>query len=229
MVSARLWRETALLGLVETGRVPREDFVCQSCGACFTLRALNNRVLIAALIGGPMVCCSFMGVLGGLIAWAAEGNPGGVVLGLVLLPLALAATAWILWPWWNIRRHPVVPDAPVPAIRYRLTEPMRRCSCGVPAQCTKVVKDRFGLELTYACPACEREFTVDNVLGAILTTLVSSGVLALGAFLLTTAPGEGFGAWLISGGIAFLGVGGLTVAAVRFTNRLLHPVERTAS
>ncbi len=226
MLSARLWKETALLGLVETGHVRREDFVCQRCGAVFALRPTGKRLLLAAMFGVPMGCMGIMGLIGGLIAGLAEGNFGGIVLGLILLPLAAGVTRWILDPWVKLRRHPVVEGAPVPEVRFRLTEAPRRCSCGVPAPVTGIVKDTLGLERTHTCPVCQSQFTVDNALGSVMTTAVSAGVLALGAFLLTTAPGEGAVAWVISGGVALLGVGGLTVAAVRLINRLRHPVVR---
>ena len=223
MVSARLWTETMLLGLVETGHVRREDFVCQRCGAIFALRPTGKRLLFGAMFGLLMGCMGVLGLIGGLIAGLAEGNFAGIVLGLVLLPLAAGGTRWILDPWVKLKRHPVVEGAPMPTIRFQLTEAPRRCSCGVPAPVTKVVKTGLGLEKTHTCPACRSEFTVDNALGSVFTTVVSAGVLALGGFLLTTAPGEGVFAWVVSGGLALLGVGGLLVAAVRLVNRLRHP------
>ena len=225
----RDWGDAGFLGLSKGGpSTGRRDFVCQACGYRFTIQPPRGRLIGGGCFSLNFLAMGVMGLVGGLIAGLAEGNFGGLVLGVVGFALGLPLLAWATDPWRTARRHPVVPDAPVPEQRYTLAEPFRRCACGQTARCTHVLQWRklginLGREMTYRCDGCNREFTIDSPFGTVFTVIGSGLALALGIGMATTASGQGPGAWACSGGVALLGVGGVLLAVARIVARIRHP------
>jgi hypothetical protein len=225
-VSVRDWQETAFLGLMRTGRVPRRDFVCQSCGTGFKLRHERSRLIVALLAGAPMTLIALLAVVGGVIELATEGSYGALGFAAFMVPFAALLLTWCAWPWWVARTNPVVPDAPMPIVRFTLAEPPRRCRCGTLVPCARVSRDRLGTEAHYDCESCGARFVVDSTASTIAVTLTSVFVAGLGAALLATAGKQGTGAWVVASGVTLLGVGGLGLAGVRVVARIMHPVVR---
>lgn len=225
----RDWGDGGFLGLSRSGpSTGRKDFVCQACGYRFTIGPPRGRLIGGGCFSLIFLGTGVMGCIGGLIAGLAEGNYGGLVLGVVGLAVGVPLALWATSPWRAARRHPVVPGAPVPVLRYSLDEPFRRCSCGQSARCTHVLQWRkmgvnLGREMTYRCDGCTREFTIDSVFGTVFTVFGSALALAVGIGAASTASGQGPGAWACSGAIALLGVCGLLLAIWRVVSRLRHP------
>lgn len=225
----REWGDGGFLGLAKGGApTGRRDFVCQSCGYRFTIQPARARLLGGGCFSLMFLGFAGMGLIGGLIAGLAEGNFGGLVMVPVGLAIGLPLLWWATGPWRAQRRHPVVPGAPVPPTRFSLEEPARRCSCGRSARCTHVLQWRkaglnLGREMTYSCGSCSREFTIDSTFGTISTLAGSLLVGAFGGGIMTTAPGQGAGAWACSGIIALVGVGGLAMGIWRLVMRIRHP------
>ncbi len=151
----RDWGDGGILGLRKGGpSTGRKDFVCQSCGFRFTVGPTRGR-----LVGGGLFALMFLGfgcagVCGGLIAGLSEGNFDGLVLAPIGFAIGLPVLWWTTALWRADRRHPIVPDAAMPPIRYSLSEPSRRCTCGETARCTHVLQWRkagvnLGQEMTY--------------------------------------------------------------------------------
>jgi hypothetical protein len=231
----RDWGDGGFLGLSSNGpSTGRRDFVCQTCSYKFTIQPTRGRLVGGGCLSAMFVGMGCMGLLGGLIAGMAEGDFGGLIFGLVLLVVGVPLAWWTTGPWRTARRHPVVPDAPMPPIRFTLNEPFRRCTCGETARCTRVLQTRkaglnLGREMTYACAHCKREFTIESAFSAIGATLGGLAASAFGVALLNSSPGEGFGAWACSGAVALLGVLTLLLSAWRFYERLRHPETGGAS
>lgn len=229
-VSVRDWQGTAFFGLVNTGRVPRRDFVCQACGAHFAVEPWVLRLLAGILIAPQML---FIGAVVGVSGLAVVlSDPAfGLALGTLGAVIATASAVfggWAVGAAWVARTRPVVADAPEPELRYRLSDPVRRCACGQAVPCTQVTANTAnglptGTEYTYGCDACGREFVVESPWGQIMTMISSTVALGLGALLLSTASGQGAGAWACAAAVALLGVGGWLLASYRLLARFRFP------
>lgn len=224
VVEIRAWQGSAFAGLVQTGPTGDRDLVCQSCGARYLWQP-PRRGLLAGVFGLMMSSCAFFSIVGGLIAGAAEGNWGGLVLAAVLVPFASVLLWMATAPWRLDRALAIAPGAPMPPMRFTRLEDARRCTCGGVARCTAIVVHSRGRgrEETYACTSCKKEFRVDSPMQAIATALGSVVALAAGTAMLATASGQGAGAWVCAGSIALLGVFGAVSFVLRLVARLRHP------
>lgn len=121
--------------------------------------------------------------------------------------------ALALWDYWPYLRNPVVPGAALPMIRFRATEPLRRCAaCGGTCRCTQVTQTRSrglptGTTFAYACDQCKRTFTlgsfgghVFNLVGAFTCFVVGFGCLPFGLVV-----------WLM--GLVVMGMSGVQLLA----------------
>ena len=230
-MSVRDWEGTAFFGLVKTGRVPRRDFACQACGAGFKVEPCALRLFAGLFIGPEFGLIAALLVLAGLSQLLSDPGfaLGFVTFGGLIGVAAAFVTGWGLHPTWIKFTRPIVPDAEVPEVRYRLADPVRRCVCGQPVACHSVTDNRTngvptGTEWEYACASCERSFVIESAWGQVFTVFASSVVLALGAGLLSTASGQGAGAWACAGVVALMGVGGWMLALARFVARFRYPV-----
>lgn len=141
----------------ETGSSTR-DFCCQACGHRFTLTQLPQIVAF--------------GVLTVLLAITLCG-------GFVFACL----TAHAVWPYVA---NPVVPGAAVPPIRFRATEPRRKCAaCGGVTTCRQVTRHSVNLvpmghSYDYACTSCRHGFRLRSAGRLAAIALGGSFLLVIG-------------------------------------------------
>lgn len=225
VVIAREWGETVLLGTIQTGRTPQKDWVCQECGVSFSHRTHLLRIVLGLSLVPMLLLC---GPVGGVIAFAAEGKVEQLGFAVVSGTIGLILAAVCAYPFWVRWRSPVVPDAPIPPIRYGLVEPGRKCGCGGVAPCTKIVASRTngiptGVTHTYHCPHCNTEFAVESAWATILGLVAGGAFAAGGAYFMPSAWADGWLATLICGAVA-VGAGLVALQSVwRLANRWRHP------
>jgi len=171
-----------------TGRVAREDFICQACGVGFALenpakrRFLGCVSLIVLFIFGPFALLMGLGTL------VFQRDPAALIVlavGAFFSCVAYGAWRWMDAPARVYRRNPVVPEAPPPAMRFSALElPARLCRCGASARVVVVTEHESrgipqGTVTKYCCGACQREFSIDDARG--LVTLGVGVVVFLGS------------------------------------------------
>lgn len=151
---------------LSTGSSTR-DFCCQSCGHRFTLAQVPQIVAF--------------GILTVLLAITLCG-------GFVFACL----TASCIWPYVA---NPVVPGAPMPLVRFRATEPRRKCaSCGGVTTCRLVTKHTVNLlpmghSYDYACTACRHTFRLRSAGRLAAMALGGSFLLVIGIPTVTVGLG----------------------------------------
>ncbi len=141
------------------------DYCCQACGYRFSLAPMM-RVWVAV-------------VMTVLFVWTC-------LFPMITAPMA----AYSYWPYY---RNPIVPDAPYPPLRFRSSEPLRRCAkCGGVSRCTSVTRTRSrgiptGTTYDYSCEQCKATFTLSsmgghifNLVGAIVCFLFGFGCMPVG-------------------------------------------------
>jgi len=100
-IPCRDWGRSMLWGLVQTRATGRTDFVCQHCGALFTLHPRATlRAVVSAVIAGSLLFIAAIMVVGG-IAMAMDGALGGLGLtagGLIQIVLSVAALVYFWRP-----------------------------------------------------------------------------------------------------------------------------------
>ena len=230
-ISVRDWEGTAVFGLVKTGRVPRRDFVCQACGVGFPIEPWRLKLFSSGAFAMGFGTMALMAALFA-VGLAADSLVYGLVAAAVSLALSVGGVALAVSavrPLWYRVSRPLVEGAEEPALRYSLTEPVRRCACGAAVQCVGVTDNRHkgvhtGMEWEYACAACGRSFVIESVWGQFFTVFASCVALAVGGLMASTAAGQGAGAWACSGSVVLIGVGGFALAAFRLVAFLRYPV-----
>lgn len=229
-VCVREWKGTLFFGLLPSSRVPKRDFVCQSCGDAFAVEPWILRGFMGLMLGPEFV------LLGGLLFFVGLASSfstpfvglATAIVGVVMGVLAVFFTIWGLTPAWVARTRPVVPGASVPVVRYELTEPVRRCSCGAPVACVGVTEHRTnlvptGTEYTYACQSCGREFVVESPWGVVFTVVASTVAVCVGLFLLSVGHVD-WSNLACAGLVALLGFCGWLLAAFRLVARFRFPI-----
>jgi len=230
-VSVRRWEPAGLFGQAIAGRDPRHDFVCQECGACFSVEPWKLRLVSGGLQG------SMLFVVGGLLVvvglFGALETPG-VGLGVAGVGAALALIAAVYFPWavrpaWVAWTRPVVDNAPPPQIRYTHVEPVRRCTCGEPVACAGISTRRSntlpaGTQHQYACSRCGQGFAIASPWRLALTTGASLVACGIAPVLALAGGGRLVGNWLCGGVVLLLGLAGLLVAVHSLGARLRHPL-----
>jgi hypothetical protein len=215
-----------------TGTIERRDYRCQECGAAFTLLDPGQRRLTGVL---GLLLFGMLGLAALTIGGAGwiQGDPAAptvVVVGAVLGALAGAIAAWMFAPYRIDRRNPRMPGAPVPAMRFGADEPAARaCRCGAPAVCAGITEFQSrgvsqGRRVRFRCTACKREFDIESagsLAGMALATLVFG---AIGVALLECTPGNGWFAWVFSGGVTAFGALGGVLFVLNLVERLRHPL-----
>ena len=222
-VVMRDWSGSRMFGLVQSGSTGQLDWVCQSCGRGFRTRPRGIRILVGLLFLPFFICGPVGGILTFLDGFDVEALLFTLVLGLVG---AVAVVIWA-WPFLLLLRARKIADAPYPEVRYTLTEPARRCTCGGVATCTKVTETRTlgirsGTEYEYRCHSCGEQFTIEDGLGMGLSFLVGGVFVIVSAIALPYT----FHDWCLLSGdiIAFcIGLLAASMAVVRFLNRFRHP------
>jgi len=165
------------------------------------------------------------------VAMVVEGrwvNLNELMGGLVMTTIGGGLSAWALREFAGPWRHAVVPDVAVPTIQYRNTEPLRMCTCGEMAVCTKVVENTqnglpTGTEMDYQCTSCSKTFVIENVLGMVLSGGVGLGFLLGGLAVLAAGVDDWQGAACV-GFVVLLGLLSTAAAAMRLYDRYHHPV-----
>ena len=133
VIVVRRWGTSQLFGLVKSATVSRTDYRCQACGASFRVLPWHG---VRTVLGGA-IFLQLVGLFVFLVVCGAmllTSDPG------VGMALTLAATVgtvvfgvgflWAVSSSWYVIRNPIVPDAPVPALRYGERDLSRRCTCG---------------------------------------------------------------------------------------------------
>ncbi|MCO4747189.1 MAG: hypothetical protein KC912_20495 [Proteobacteria bacterium] len=228
-ISVRDWKGTTLFGMLPTGAVPRRDFVCQACGVGFAVEPHRLRLMAGILLAPQFTLLGALVFLAGL-AVVLDAVVLGIsltALGAILTAAAMSYGVWAIRPFWVQYSRPVVDGAVPPDTRYRLAEPVRKCSCGQAVRCAEVTANRTnglptGTEYRYLCASCEREFVVESPLGQVLTVLASSLVLGIGGAILS--GGGGAGEMGCAGAMLAIGVGGWGMALTRAAARFRFPV-----
>ncbi len=177
------------------------DYRCQACGARFTIHPRGK--LIGLWIAGVLTLPIFIGVVLLAIAWRRSRADGA---------------------------NPVVPDAPVPQIRYRDGPPLRTCaSCGGTAAAAKITRRTHngvptGTEYVYECSQCKRGFTIESLWGHTLSLFGSGLLLGGGLFVLATveSPLSRFG-W--GAALSFFGLVLLAQLVKRLRNRIANTAK----
>jgi hypothetical protein len=183
----------------ETQQATR-DFRCQSCGTRFSL---------------PPPLQSWVFIVMGLIMACGIG------------PLMFTYIGWR-----QLRRekiNPVVPNAPLPPMRYRVGPPQRACrGCSQAVTLTHVTRHRInglpaGTEFKFACSHCKKTFVIDSVWRQCLNGLMAALVAAIGAAFLLVAdtPGWRYGG---SGFAALIACVLIAQTALGINNRFKYPV-----
>ncbi|MEZ4320111.1 MAG: hypothetical protein R3F61_21710 [Myxococcota bacterium] len=230
-VPVRQYAESALFGLVKTGRVLAEDYVCQSCGTGFHVSSHVRHWIGIVLFALPMIGMGLTGLIGGVIAGLAEGwdaGFAGLAVGTVVSVMGWTALFVIGRPVLIVLASPVVPDAVEPVVRFTQREPIRRCSCGYPVRCHEVIANRLngvptGTEYRYRCTVCGHGFTIESPWEAISS--IGGSLLLIAVFLVASLIDDiTWSGLACSGGIGLVGAFGLTLTLVRLFARVRHPV-----
>jgi len=126
---------------------------------------------------------------------------------------------------WKI--NPVVPDAPMPPMRYKSGPGNRRCDCGGTLVLKSVTRNTHngipaGTEYVYQCDKCQKEVTLESALGILLNFLFGA-LLALLGYVVLDAVKDPWWRW--GGGIVLALLGLLLVGQgiSRITAQLRHP------
>lgn len=167
------------------------DYCCQACGYRFSLT--------------PMMRVWVWAGMSVLFIWTC-------FFPMFTVPMA----AYGYWPYY---RNPVVPDAPYPAIRFRASEPLRRCAkCGGVSRCTAVTRNTTngiptGTTYDYRCEKCSATFTLGSIgghifhfFGATVVFLIGFGCMPAGLLL-----------WLLAAGV-------LAISAFQILAELRNPL-----
>ncbi|MDP2310029.1 MAG: hypothetical protein Q8P18_28685 [Pseudomonadota bacterium] len=230
------FQETQLLGLVRTGRIAKRSFVCQACGARFDRPVGWGRVVLVCLSGGAGLGFVVIGLAYGLHS-DPGGGPGLRLGGLACAGIAAlqfpATVAWSLLPSWRAARNPVVPGAPIPPLRFPLTVPLRRCTAGHPAPCVELTEHQsyglyLGTSFTHQCPICEERFLVESRWSAVFGFVGGLVFAALGVGMLSTAGGQGAGAWVCASLVLAAGAAMSALFAYESLSGRRHPVVAPA-
>jgi hypothetical protein len=165
------------VGNVKTEHIRREC-ICQSCGARVNLRS-PQFVRLVPWLGGILLLVYIP-----LMSWALISGLFGLwlVALFLLLPLAVIFAGLRFKKAWQ--QHPLVPGAPFPGVRYRKKSVAnRRCAgCGDIAAVTNILHQRVngipaGIEYTYSCVSCSRQFTIRS--GSLYVLQILAVVLFL--------------------------------------------------
>jgi hypothetical protein len=227
-VCVKAWSgATSFVGidLGPTGTIERRDFVCQDCGAGFSLEPPGRRRVagcLALALPGPLGAVLLLLGLGSAIAERDPGAPVAIVIGVVLLSIAVAVSRWAGSAARAHRLRPIVPGAPLPVVRFPAPEPAaRRCRCGGRATSVALIEHQShgisqGRTTNYRCTSCGRELQLEDGRGIATLALGTVVFLGLGIALLAHSSGQGPGAWVCSGLVTLVGVvaGFLVVAAI---------------
>lgn len=230
-VPVRSYGQSVFFGLVKTGRVMAEDFVCQSCGAGFHVGDSARNWVFVVFFGAPFAAFGTLFALGGVFAGLSEGwgaAVGGLLCGGLTSVVGWSVMGLAYRPIAIVRASPVVPGAEPPVMRFFQREPIRRCSCGYPVRCHEVVANRTngiptGTEYHYRCTVCGNAFTIESPWEAVFST--GGSLLLLGIFALVAATGDvSTGGWVCSAGLGLMGAGGLGMTLWRLLARYRFPV-----
>lgn len=233
--------------IVSEARIEREGarVVCQECGASARLPPSFGRV--GRWIGG-LASASFavLTSLGALVSLLTARDPQDALIGLAIIG-SLSVLMWFLsWrmlgPEVAIRRWPIVPGAPVPALRFaapperaRPEDARRRCACGSQARCTHVQPQRLrglpiGLRSQFVCDVCRATFAIDDAAHTAFLFVAAAALFGATWLLALHPPGAAVGAadtnrWFaLPVGLGALGYVALFLRAL--LRRMQHPLLR---
>jgi DNA-directed RNA polymerase subunit RPC12/RpoP len=135
------------------------DCQCQACGATVTLHP-RWKIIPLWIVAGLLLPSLIGSIVPGIMAFRR-------------------GRAW--------RKNPIVPDAPMPRIRYRSGPGPRRCDCGDTLVLKNVTKNSHngistGIEYEYSCGKCGKNVTLESALGIIMSifgSLLLGGVAAV--------------------------------------------------
>lgn len=219
-----------------TGTIEREDFICQGCGAGFSLDNPAKRRFfgcIGLIVFGMFGPSAFLIGLGSLVIQRDPAAPIVIAVGVVLSTVAYGVWRWMDAPARAYRMNPIVPGAPAPVIRFSAPEtPARKCSCGGRARSFLVTEHESrgisqGTTTKFRCEACKREFSIDSVRGILLLGFAVAVFLAIGIALLMHSSGQGWGAWTCSGLVTAFAVLGGVAFVFQVVERVRHPLAET--
>ena len=175
------------------------DCQCQSCGTRVTLQP-RARILgfyIAGVLLLPTV------IPGAIVLWMAISR----------------SRAW--------KRNPVVPGAPMPAMRFQSGPGNRRCGCGGTATMKKVTRHTHngiptGTEYEYACGSCGKGFVIESFAGLFFSFLGAS-VLAAVSYAVIGHVEKPLSRWGWGLGLALLALLLAAQASSRIAAYFRHP------
>lgn len=217
--------------------------VCQECGASVRLPPSFGRV--GRWIGG--LACAFFAVLtslGTLVSVLTARDTQDAVIGLAIFG-SISALLWFLtWrtlgPEVAMLRWPIVPGAPMPALRHgapperaRPEDALRRCGCGSRARCTHVQQQRLrglpiGVRYQFVCDACRATFAIDDAAHTAFLFVAAAGLSGATWLLALHPPGAAVGATDTNRWFALpVGLGALAYVALflrALFRRARHPV-----
>ncbi|MEN0067770.1 MAG: hypothetical protein AAGA48_36915 [Myxococcota bacterium] len=220
-----------------TNAVAQLDYRCQHCGTPFGIQSLAEiRLIAAAILAMPL--------LGVLSAWVSipfaemsettEPYRWLSFLGIGFILFGVGGMVWsFVRPGLTKLRHPKVPDARVPPLRYPRPYRLRRCTCGAWAAVSKVEATtingiRMSTDRTFHCHECGNEFTVVQPFTMFLMGAIGLALTPFGAILLLfLAMGQAdLGTVCCTGGPAVLGLFGLWSAFTGARDRWFrHPLD----
>ena len=231
--------------VLSDARMEREGprVVCQECGASVRLPPAFGR--LGRWIGG--LACAFFAVvtsLGTLVAALTARDPEDAVIGLAIFGSVSALLWFLTWrtlgPEVAMLRWPIVPGAPMPALRHaappergRPEDALRRCGCGSRARCTHVEQQRLrglpiGRRYQFVCDACRATFAFDDAAHTAFLFVAAAGLSFAAWLLVLHPPGAAVGATATNRWFALpVGLGALAYVALflrALFRRARHPV-----
>ncbi len=230
-VSVRDWPiQHTFMGVIPggSGGIAYQDFCCQDCAYVWRPRTTLRSwfmPLMAGILGAPLALLGVIGLADGdvyaLILLLVFGGGGGALL--YFGGLRHLITAW---------RGSIAVGAQPPAVRYTNPEPARRCRCGKPAACIKVVENSTngipsGTDRTYQCPSCGHTFEIESPLGILASALGSLLLFGIAAVGIPDSLQEGDWTMLAcSSGLGLMGLVLVWSAGANVIGQIQHPVVK---
>jgi DNA-directed RNA polymerase subunit RPC12/RpoP len=190
---------------MQTNETTRE-LRCQACGAWFKIHP-KGKILGLWIMGGVMTLTT---CLGGIpiffLAWRRSQTE---------------------------KRLPIIPGAPIPALRYPGGPPRRTCrGCKNALAASRVTRESTngvptGTEYEYQCATCNRRFVIESPLRHVFAVLGTMLMLSFCAAFLVWAESPG---WRYGGSIVTMLIGLFLIlqSGNRLLNRFRHPVVTAA-
>jgi hypothetical protein len=178
-----------------SGNTVIRECQCQSCGATVTLQ--------------PRIKIWPLWLMAVLLLPSVIGS---------LAPGIMAFRRGRAW-----KKSPIVPGAPMPAMRYKHGPGNRRCECGDVLLLKSITRNTHngipvGTEYVYQCARCDKQVTLESALGIILNFLFGALLGLCGYWMLVglTDPWWRWGGGIVVSllGLALVGQGISRIAAV---------------